>query len=1068
MAPWARLQLRMWQQGPLPYRPDENANGSDCFTFKVNDGLEDSNIATVMVTINPINDAPTISGTPQTAVEEDMPYSFTPSVNDPDVGDTLSFSIENKPGWASFSTTIGALSGTPGNDDIGTIPGIVITVIDANGASNSLPPFDLTVVKVDTDLEIRMTVDNLTHSVDATIIFTITVTNNSPRDTTGVQVIDILPLGLRYVSDDSEGSYDKDTGKWNIGNLSATAPNNTVSLNITATVIHQGEIVNIASITDSEVTDSDITNNSFGLILNGGSQADLAIEKTVNNPVPIAGDTVTFTIIVTNNGVDDTTRMQVTDVLPTGLTYRSNTPFQGTYDSNTGIWDVGNLNEGDSATLQLTATVNNENELISTARISRSDQIDPDTTNNESSVIINQDTINHPFIADLSIQKIVNQRVINVEDEVVFTLLVRNNGPDDANNVKINDLLPDGLTYISSEPSQGVYLEETGIWEIGTISAASYVIMDIVVKVIDAALQTNIAAISNLNEVDTYTGNDSDEVTVRRLQADISVKKSVDDQNPIIGNNIVFTITVENKGPDDATGIQIIDLLPAGLKYLDDNSGGSYDSGTGVWDIAGLANGASASLQINTRVDQLGEITTSVTRTASSPMDPDTGNDSESIIVIVTDDDIDSDGDGLSDSLERTICTDPNDSDTDGDGIPDGVENVNNNGIVDAGETSPCNSDTDSDGMPDGWEVQYGLEPLINDANDDLDKDFVSNLKEYLSGTEPNNPDSIPNRAPTVPMINDPPSIPMIKNPGDNTEVCTLRPTLSINPSTDINGDQITYDFELYSDEALSDLIISISGIECLWSINVNLINYADYYWRARAIDEHGLSSQWSSVATFKVNSLEITIEIYASQDVFASATNLQTIEVKASDCPIKGASIEIPPGALTEYITITIGEATNGPPLPTGTMAIGRIIDLGPKGITFTIPVSIRIPYTDEDLEKAGVSDPSELEVFTYNTPALSWESVDIDNIDSQNNLLICKVDHFSLYSMGISELPDDGHGGSEGNGSNGNGCFIGIALYGANGTTDFLKKNKQNSERSDMRENMLKNVKNFITVFF
>ncbi|MGA1869871.1 MAG: C13 family peptidase [bacterium] len=280
-----------------------------------------------------------------------------------------------------------------------------------------------------------------------------------------------------------------------------------------------------------------------------------------------------------------------------------------------------------------------------------------------------------------------------------------------------------------------------------------------------------------------------------------------------------------------------------------------------------------------------------------------------------------------------------------------------------------------------------------------------------------------------VNLFNDAPSIPTINNPGDNSEVKTLRPLLIINPSIDMDYDQITYDFELYAESDLSIVVDSISGAGCSWSIEMNLTNNMNYYWRARAIDEHGLASQWSSAATFKVNSLETTLEIYVSQDVFASATNFQTVEVKASDCPIKGASIEIPPGALTDDVTITIGEATNTPPLPAGTRAIGRIIDFGPTGIAFIIPVSIKIPYTNEDLEKAGVNDPSKLEVFTYDMPTLSWELVDIDHIDIQNNLLICRVDHFSLYTVGISELMDDGDG-----------CFIGTASYGADGTTDYF----------------------------
>jgi hypothetical protein len=91
------------------------------------------------------NHAPTISGTPATTVAEGSAYSFIPSAADIDAGDTLRFSISNKPVWATFNSSTGALTGTPGNDDVGTTDTIVITVTDSSNAGVSLPAFDLKV-----------------------------------------------------------------------------------------------------------------------------------------------------------------------------------------------------------------------------------------------------------------------------------------------------------------------------------------------------------------------------------------------------------------------------------------------------------------------------------------------------------------------------------------------------------------------------------------------------------------------------------------------------------------------------------------------------------------------------------------------------------------------------------------------------------------------------------------------------------------------------------------------------------------------------------------------------------
>lgn len=94
----------------------------------------------------PPNGAPSISGTPPASVVQDVPYSFTPTASDPD-GDTLSFSITNPPRWAFFNGNNGNLSGTPTAMDLGSHPGISITVTDGQ-ADATLGPFDIEVVPV--------------------------------------------------------------------------------------------------------------------------------------------------------------------------------------------------------------------------------------------------------------------------------------------------------------------------------------------------------------------------------------------------------------------------------------------------------------------------------------------------------------------------------------------------------------------------------------------------------------------------------------------------------------------------------------------------------------------------------------------------------------------------------------------------------------------------------------------------------------------------------------------------------------------------------------------------------
>jgi hypothetical protein len=92
------------------------------------------------------NHAPTISGQPATALSVGQAYSFKPAAADAD-GDTLTFSVTNKPAWMSFNASTGELTGTPGSGDVGSTSGIVLSVSDGN-ATASLSGFAVTVTQM--------------------------------------------------------------------------------------------------------------------------------------------------------------------------------------------------------------------------------------------------------------------------------------------------------------------------------------------------------------------------------------------------------------------------------------------------------------------------------------------------------------------------------------------------------------------------------------------------------------------------------------------------------------------------------------------------------------------------------------------------------------------------------------------------------------------------------------------------------------------------------------------------------------------------------------------------------
>jgi len=117
--------------------------------IRASDGVSTASLPAFSITVKSTsNGAPTISGTPANSATVGAAYSFQPSASDPD-GQALTFSIANKPSWASFSTSTGRLSGTPSSTGVGSYTGIVIGVSDGS-ATASLPSFTLTVQQVQT------------------------------------------------------------------------------------------------------------------------------------------------------------------------------------------------------------------------------------------------------------------------------------------------------------------------------------------------------------------------------------------------------------------------------------------------------------------------------------------------------------------------------------------------------------------------------------------------------------------------------------------------------------------------------------------------------------------------------------------------------------------------------------------------------------------------------------------------------------------------------------------------------------------------------------------------------
>ena len=217
---------------------------------------------------------------------------------------------------------------------------------------------------------------------------------------------------------------------------------------------------------------------AVGIATAGTDPADLALGKTVSDATPNVGDQVTFTVTLTNNGPDPANGVEVTDLLPAGLTFVSATPSQGTYTPASGVWAVGTVAVGTPQTLLIVATVVSPSAQTNTATITASDQADPTPDNNTASAT------ETPQLADLALTKTVSDATPNVGDQVTFTVTLTNGGPDAATGVAVTDLLPAGLTFASATPSQGTYDAASGLWDVGTVAPGSPQTLPIVATVV--------------------------------------------------------------------------------------------------------------------------------------------------------------------------------------------------------------------------------------------------------------------------------------------------------------------------------------------------------------------------------------------------------------------------------------------------------------------------------------------------------------------------------------------------------------------------------------------------------
>ena len=411
-------------------------------------------------------------------------------------------------------------------------------------------------------------VNNTTPNFGDKVEYTITVNNNANKDAKQVVIVDTLGKGLKFINASHNGKYDESTRTitWII-DLGA---GESAVFSVNAAVEAYGNINNTVVVGNKSAT----KNITVPEIIPG---------KSVDVENPNFGDTVTYTVTVTNNGVGDAKQVVVRDILDKGLKFvKATGEYTFDEDSRTVTWIV-DLANGESQTFYVTAVAEAYGVLIN-------------------DVTVGDNTAS----ADVVVPEIIPDKTANITnpnfgDKVDYTVTVTNDGKGDANNVVIVDRLGEGLTFVSAS--------DNGVWD--PVKRTVTWIVDLAKG--ESKVFSVIAIVSGYGNVTNSLVVGNKTISVNVTVPEIIPDKTVGIENPNFGDNVTYTVKVTNDGIGDAKDVVVRDILGEGLTFVDATGNYTFDEATRTvtW-IVDLAKGESRTFYVNTIVSGYGNVTNSL------------------------------------------------------------------------------------------------------------------------------------------------------------------------------------------------------------------------------------------------------------------------------------------------------------------------------------------------------------------------------------------------------------------------------------------------------------------------
>jgi uncharacterized repeat protein (TIGR01451 family) len=375
---------------------------------------------------------------------------------------------------------------------------------------------------------------------------------------------------------------------------------------------------------------SNYGSTAYVLTANTTPQADLSISKVnASNGQQTAnlaaGSNAVYTIVVTNNGPFTAANVVVDDPPVAGITFVSNS------GGCTTAWpcNFASLASGQSVTITSTYSTSNtfNGTVINTATV-QSSTGDPVSNNNSASATTNIGTV-----ADMAVSKTANSPSASVGGNVSFTIVVNNLGASPAANVMVNDPTPVGVAFQSNSGACTTPFP----CSLGTINpggSASITSTYTIPANYTGSSVSNTATVSTSTTDGNPTNNSSTASVTVAQQADVGITKG-GPAAVVAGQNITYTITVNNFGPSSsASGVTVNDT-PTGMTFV---SNGGACTTPFPCNIGTLASGQSATINatFNVPAGFAGSTVSNSATVTSGANDNNLGNNTASANTSVT------------------------------------------------------------------------------------------------------------------------------------------------------------------------------------------------------------------------------------------------------------------------------------------------------------------------------------------------------------------------------------------------------------------------------------------------